>query len=163
MNSTRRAFFVACLAATPVCASAAVGDTATLVVHGVIPAKCGFSSVPGATDLGELQTARVSTVGPLAFRCNLATSGPVSLTVRSQNGGLKRDGGTEQVAYEAAWNIQGLADSFVTLTTAPIPFSLSSGVSGVEQSGAFKIRVTGATDALVAGTYRDTITYTISP
>ena len=159
----RRLLFAACFAACPSLASAAPGDTATLVVHGTIPPRCGFSTVPGATDLGELRTDQVSAVGPLAFKCNLATSGPVSLTVRSTNGGLKLDGGTEQVAYQAAWDVQGRTDSFTTLTTTPIPFQLSSGVSGVEQTGVFKVKVTGATHALVAGTYRDTITYTISP
>ena len=152
-------------AIVPAQSMAAVGDTATLVIQGTIPPKCAFTTLPATSDIGAMTTGKATELGMLGFKCNLATSGAVSLTVRSQNGALKRDGGADAVAYQAAWDVQGRNDSYVDATAmaATIPFQLTSGTSGVVQSGVFKVKVTGATDTSVAGTYRDTITYTVSP
>ena len=139
--------------------------SAQIELRGTISPRCGFTTVPANGDLGELKTGQTTEVGSLAFSCNLASSSAVTLTVQSENGALKRQGGAEKVSYQAAWDIQGRNGDFVD--AAPLvpglSFSLQSGTAGSLQSGLYRIRVTGPTDALVAGTYHDRITYTISP
>lgn len=135
-----------------------------LEVRGRIEPKCGFTEVPPPTDLGVLHQDQTISLGTLAFRCNLADAANVNLTVQSENGGLRREGGTETVAYAAAWNVQGHGN-FVEASslTSPVGFTLSSGSPAGSEGGEFQVRITGATGALLAGTYRDRIIYTISP
>ncbi len=81
----------------------------------------------------------------------------------SDNGGLKREGGSEVVPYSAAWQLPG-AGNFVNASDfrSQLAFTVSAGGVATGQQGAFKIEV-GDGGQLVAGTYRDRITYTISP
>jgi hypothetical protein len=154
----------AAVSAVPMIAIAA-GNTAQLQLTGTIPAVCGFTTLPGSPNLGALTSGSITSIGNFGFTCNLATSGPVTLTIQSLNGGLKRDGGPDTVAYQAAWDVQGNHDVYGDPSgwTTPTSFQLASGLSGIEQSGAYKIKITGPTATLTAGTYRDTITYTITP
>jgi len=153
------------LAAASPAAAAAFTNTAQIELSGTIPPTCGFTTLPANPDLGVLATGSVVTIGALAFTCNLAASGPVAITIQTTNGALKRDGGPETAAYDAAWDVQGRDGDFgnASAWTSPTTFQLVSGLSGVAQSGAYKIRITGPTANLPAGTYRDTITYTITP
>lgn len=140
-------------------------DTAQLQISGSIPGTCSFTTTPNVTSLGTLADNSVTELGSLGFTCNLATVSAVNLTVKAEHGALTRDGGTESVNYAVAWNVQGSSDVFnptAPWTTAS-PFTLSSGLAGVEQIGIYKVRVTGPVAGKPAGTYRDTITYTISP
>jgi hypothetical protein len=141
------------------------GDQAQLLIHGTIEPRCGFSEVPAAADLGGLAHGRTSDIGALRFRCNLADQASVSLTVQSENGGLKREGGEEVVAYAASWDVQGNGANFVEASSlaSPTGFTLASGTAAADEGGMYRVRVTGPTDALIAGTYRDRIIYTISP
>lgn len=141
------------------------GSSAQLMIRGTIAPRCSFTEVPAASNLGDLQTGREVDLGGLAFSCNLAESAQVSLTVQSQNGGLRRDGGTETVAYGAAWQVQGHGQAFQDAGgfASAVPFTLDSGPAGSRQGGLFRVKILGSTDSLVAGTYRDVITYTISP
>jgi spore coat protein U-like protein len=140
-------------------------DTARVELTGTIPSMCAFTTLPATTTLGQLSTGAVTTLGSFGFTCNLGTSGNVQLTVLSANGALKRDGGAQTVAYEVHWNIQGnpVASGNPAAWTAPFGFTLSSGANGAEQLGAYAVRIVGPTDGLIAGEYKDTITYTISP
>jgi hypothetical protein len=140
-------------------------DTASVELTGTIPSTCAFTTLPSTTTLGQLTTGALTALGSFGFTCNLGTSGNVQLTVQSANGALKRDGGADTVSYEVIWNIQGnpVASGNPSAWTAPFGFTLSSGSNGAEQLGAFSVRIVGPTDGLIAGDYKDTITYTISP
>lgn len=139
-------------------------DSAQLVLHGTIEPRCGFTSVPEDANLGVLATGAVREIGQLAFSCNHAESTAINLTIQSTNGALRRDGGSEQIAYAAAWAVQG-DTAFYNMAdyTAEHSFTLQSGAAGSQQGGAYRIQIVGSPAGLVAGTYRDTITYTISP
>lgn len=141
------------------------GDSAQIEITGSIPPTCKFTETPNVSTLGALETNVPKNLGTLAFTCNLATSGAVSLTVKSANGALKRDGGTDTVAYSIAWDIQGSVDAYQATApwTAPFAFTLQSGPNGSNQLGAYKAKITSPTAGKPAGTYRDTLTYTISP
>jgi spore coat protein U-like protein len=156
--ATFPAFFILQSTAAPL-------DTARVELTGTIPPTCAFTTRPSSTALGELVTGALSTLGSFGFTCNLGTSGNVHLTVQSANGALKRDGGLDTVAYEVIWNIQGnpAASGGPSAWTAPYAFTLSSGSNGAEQVGSYAIRIAGPTTGLIAGEYKDTITYTISP
>ena len=136
------------------------GDSEQLDLEGSIPAVCALGSPPSG-NLGALAQNAVITLGDFAFTCNLAASGPVQVTATSQHGALKRDDGTETVAYEISWQIQ--SNTFFTGAGSLAPFVLQSGAYGTQQSGAYKVKVTGSIAGRPAGTYRDTVTYTISP
>jgi spore coat protein U-like protein len=141
------------------------GDTAQIEITGSIPPMCEFTDTPNVSSLGALETNVPKNLGTLAFTCNLATSGAVSLTVTSANGALKRDGGSETVDYSIAWDIQGSVDVYQATApwTSAFGFTLQSGPNGSNQLGAYKAKITGPTAGKSAGTYRDTLTYTISP
>jgi len=139
------------------------GDSAQVEITGSIPGTCEFTTTPDQTALGTLATGLEKETGNLGFTCNLATTSSVNLTVKSQNGALKRDGGTETVAYQVAWNIQGFTNVYFTIPTTTTPFNLLSGPTGIEQLGLYKVKVTGATAGKPAGTYKDVVSYTISP
>lgn len=140
-------------------------DTARVEITGSIPPTCAFTTLPTTTVLGELATGAQTSLGPFGFTCNLEASGAVQLTVQSANGALKRDGGTDVVQYEVIWNIQGNpnASGNAAAWLAPFSFTLLSGSNGAEQLGDYAVKIVGSTDALLAGDYKDTITYTISP
>ena len=140
-----------------------VSDAAQVQITGSIPAMCQFTTLPSQTSIGTIETGAISELGSLGFTCNIAMSGAVNLTVVSANGALRREDGAQTVAYEIAWNIQGSVDAFDGVATSPSGFNLLSGPNGVEQLGAYKVKITGLTAGLPAGTYGDTITYTISP
>lgn len=143
-------------------AARAGADTVQLQVYGTIEPKCAFVQTPGQSDIGTLQPGAPLKLGTLAFRCNLPDSPAVHLTVQSENGGMKRDGGTEIVPYATEWDVPGggnLVDA-ATIQSA-VSFTVPAGDIVTGQGGDFKVQV-GA-GAQVAGTYRDRITYTISP
>ena len=145
--------------------AAAPLDTARVELTGSIPATCTFTTMPSTTALAELKTGVQSNLGSFGFTCNLGASGNVQLTVQSVNGALKRDAGAETVAYEVLWNIQNnpAASGNASAWQTPFGFTLQSGTNGAEQVGAYAVKIVGPTDALIAGEYKDTITYTISP
>ncbi|MEQ1754257.1 MAG: hypothetical protein ABL973_08985 [Micropepsaceae bacterium] len=143
----------------------ATRDTAQLQLTGNIPSICAFTTLPSVTTLGDMTAGGVKSLGSFGFTCNLATSGAVQLTVQSANGALKRDGGTDAVAYQVNWSIQGnpVASGSPAVWTSPFAFALLSGVNGAEQIGTYSVTISGPTSGLVAGDYKDTLTYTISP
>ena len=116
-------------------------------------------------NLGELVAGVDKALGSFGFSCNLATSGAVQLTVQSANGALKRDGGNETVAYQVNWSIQGNASASGNPSAwlTPFGFALQSGANGTEQLGMYSVKLLGPTEGLIAGEYKDTLTYTISP
>lgn len=138
------------------------GDSAQIEITGEIPPTCEFTTLPDQTSFGQMVTDQEEDLGDLAFTCNIATSSSVNLTVKSQNGALKRVGGSETVPYQIKWEIQG-PGAYATIPTSPTGFNLLSGLSGIQQLGAYKLKVTGSTVGVVAGNYKDLITYTISP
>ena len=141
------------------------GDQAQVKLSGSIPAMCEFTTPPIDASISPMTTGAMSDPALLGFTCNL-TSGFVHLNVTSANGALKRDDGNETVAYAVAWDIQGNAQASGNAADWTAPghgFDLSPGTSGVEEHGNFTVTITGATAAMPAGTYRDTLTYEISP
>ena len=140
-----------------------LGDAAQIQVTGSIPPICEFTTLPAQSSLGTIEQGTVTELGALGFTCNIAMSGAINLTVVSANGALRREDGAQTVAYEIAWNIQGSVDAFDGVATSPTGFNLLSGQNGVEQLGAYKVKITGLTAGLPAGTYGDTLTFTISP
>lgn len=138
------------------------GDSAQIEVTGYIAPTCEFTTLPDQTSFGQMVTDQEEDLGDLGFTCNIATSSAVNLTVKSQNGALKRVGGSETVPYQINWEIQG-PGVYATIPTSPFGFNLLSGLSGIQQLGAYKLKVTGSTAGVVAGQYKDLITYTISP
>lgn len=136
------------------------GDSAQIEIEGHIPPTCTFTTLPDQTSFGQMVTDQEEDLGDLGFTCNMATSSAVNLTVKSQNGALMRVGGSETVPYEIKWEIQG-PGAYAAIPTSPVGFNLLSGLSGV--LGAYKLKVTGPTAGVVAGQYKDLITYTISP
>lgn len=145
-------------------AAANTDSTAQIRITGVIPPKCGFTSTPTNTVISTLERNVVVDVGSLGFSCNLL-SVSVNLTISSENGGLKRVGGSEVIPYEAAWDVQGRFEDFgpASAFMSGVSFTLNSGATVTNQQGRYKVRVQGDPSAFVAGTYEDTITYTISP
>ena len=144
----------------------AAGNSARLDITGTIPASCAFTTLPTTTQLGTLVSGADVPLGAFGFTCNLATSGSVHVTVQSANGALQRDGGIETVSYQVHWAIQGNASASGNASAwfgAPFDFTLQSGTNGAEQSGAYSVRIVGPTDGLLAGDYKDTLTYTITP
>jgi hypothetical protein len=143
----------------------AATDTAQVDITGSIPPTCTFTTLPGSMSLGALVSGAQTTLGAFGFTCNLAETGAVNVTVQSANGALKRDGGAETVEYEVSWNIQGnpAASGNAMMWVVPFEFTLLSGAAGAEQLGDYAVRIVGPTDGLIAGEYKDTITYTISP
>lgn len=139
------------------------GDSAQIEIKGQIAPMCSFTETPTVSSIGQMVTGNVTPLGNLAFTCNMATSSSVNLTVKSANGALKRFGGSETVDYQVAWDIQGASNVFATLPTSAAGFTLLSGLSGVQQLGVYKVKVTGPTVGKPAGTYKDVVTYTISP
>lgn len=147
-------------------ATNAAGNSARLDVTGTIPASCAFTTLPTTTQLGTLVNGAEVPLGAFGFTCNLATSASVHVTVQSANGALQRDGGLETVAYQVHWAIQGNPNASGNASAwfgAPFDFTLTSGTNGAEQTGAYSVRIVGATDGLIAGDYKDTLIYTISP
>jgi hypothetical protein len=144
---------------------AATLDTARVDITGTIPPTCAFTTTPTTTSLGDLVTGTQTSLGSFGFTCNLQAAGSVHLTVQSQNGALMRDGGTETVEYQVIWNIQNnpVASGDAAAWFAPFAFTLLSGSNGAEQVGTYAVKIVGPTQGLVAGEYKDTITYTISP
>ena len=140
-----------------------LGDQAQIQITGSIPAICQFTTLPSQSSIGTIASGAVAELGSLGFTCNMAMSGAVNLTVVSANGALRREGDTQTIAYEVAWNIQGQMDNFETIPVNPTGFNLLSGPGGVEQLGAYKVKITGPATDLPAGIYEDTLTYTISP
>lgn len=138
------------------------GDSAQIEIKGSIPPTCTFTTLPDQTSFGQIVTDKEVILGDLGFTCNIATSSSVSLTVKSANGALKRIGGNETVPYQILWAIQG-ATTYATIPTSPMSFALLSGTSGNQEIGAYKLKVTGPTAGVVAGYYKDLITYTIAP
>ena len=69
----------------------------------------------------------------------------MQLTVQSANGALKRDGGTDTVAYEVIWNIQNnpVASGNASAWIVPFGFTLLSGTNGAEQLGAYAVKIVG--------------------
>lgn len=151
----------ASVAATP--ASAMLGEQVQLELRGTVEPKCQFTTSPNSGELGVLKSGLNAELGTLGFRCNLPDSPQVNLTIRSDNGGMRREGGSEVVPYTAAWQLPG-AGNFVNAADFQnqLAFSSASGDIKGGQSGVFKIQV-GDGGELVAGTYRDRITFTISP
>jgi hypothetical protein len=146
-------------------ATAATGGSAELILEGSIEPRCSFTDVPEAKALGPLATGQTLELGTLGFRCNLPDNPDVQLTIQSQHGALTRDGGSESVGYAASWDVQGHGNDYTPAAdfAAQHGFSLGAGGPGATQSGVYRIRITGDTTALAAGTYRDRITYTVSP
>jgi hypothetical protein len=140
------------------------GDSAQIEITGEIPQKCEFTELPTDTALGALATGLEKTLGNLAYVCNFAVSTNITIEITSQNGALKRDGGSETVSYEASWALYN-AGAFVDASTwyGGDDFQLPSGLNGVPKTGVFMARVTGSTTGLPAGTYEDTLTFEISP
>ncbi len=139
------------------------GDNAQIEIKGQIAPMCEFTTLPNVSSIGQMVTNNVTELGSLGFTCNMTATSPVSLTVKSLNGALKRYGGSETVAYQIAWNVQGANDAFATILTTSTPFGLVAGNTNTEQSGVYKVKVTGPTVGKPAGTYKDIVTYTISP
>ena len=144
--------------------TSSIGDSESIDLHGHIPPQCSFTQTPNATDLGALVQNVEHDTGTLGFTCNLAALSTVSLTVKSLYGALKRDGGTETVTYSAWWTIPAFAGFSPTAPwTTPFPFTEQTEVNGTQKSGQLKIKVTGPVTGLIAGDYRDTLVFTVSP
>lgn len=142
-----------------------IGDSERIEITGRIPPQCSFTETPANTKLGTLTTGTEYQLGNLGFTCNLAELSTVSLTVRSANGALKRDGGTETVAYSAWWKV-GAFTGFETVSLwnpAAKAFTEPSAANGVQKSAVLSVKVTGPTMGLTAGDYTDTLTFTVSP
>lgn len=140
-------------------------DSEEIEITGRIPPQCSFTETPANTKLGTLNTNAEYELGNLGFTCNLAELSTVNLTVRSANGALKRDGGTETVAYSAWWKV-GAFRGFETVAAwnpAAKAFTEPSAANGVQKSAVLAVKVTGPTANLTAGDYTDTLTFTVSP
>jgi spore coat protein U-like protein len=142
-----------------------IGDSERIDITGRIPPECRFTETPKNTNLGNLTTGSRFDLGNLGFTCNLAELSTVNLTISSENGALKRAGGTETVAYSARWNLAAFTgfESVSAWTTTPRKFTEPSAANGVQKSAILAVEVTGPTTSLTAGDYTDTLTFTVSP
>jgi hypothetical protein len=139
------------------------GDSEQIELEGSIPAKCEFGEPPTGS-IGTLVQGGVYELGLFAFTCNLATSGPVHVTVLSENGGLKREDGPDTIPYEISWAALGTSNFIdAGLLNPAAHFYPPSGPNGIAQTAPYIVKVTGSTASLPAGTYKDKVTYTISP
>lgn len=156
------------IVASYVCASAAASasgqaDSVEFELVGSVEARCAFIAAPGQVDLGAMEPGREIQLGELAFRCNMPDSPNVNLTVQSEHGALRREGGTESIPYSAQWDVAGGGTAVSAANFAnPIGFSLAAGDIVAGQRGNFKVKLGGSGNPF-AGVYRDRITYTISP
>ena len=110
-------------------------------------------------------TERLDIVGTLGFTCNLAALSNVTLTVRSSHGALKRDDGTETVAYAAWWKVSSF-NGFTPVSAwnpSAFAFTEQSAANGTQKSAELRVRITGPTANLTAGDYKDTLTFTVAP
>lgn len=153
------------IAAAPCAAADDGGDSDRLDITGRIPPECRFTETPTNTNLGTVASGAEFNVGNLGFTCNLAALSSVNLTVRSSNGALKRDGGSETIAYSAWWKVSSFTDFTPVAGWNPsaFPFTEPSAANGVRKSASLVVKITGPTGNLTAGDYTDTLTFTVSP
>lgn len=148
-SSAKLLAIVALFAATAIPSFAA---DATLTLSGSIAAKTEISvttaAAASAIDLTTTQTAL--NVGTLTLRCNNQTG--YTVTATSANGGLK-NGTYDTLVYSLAYD--GAAVTFGS------PFIDSGARSAGIVTKNLTIAYTGS-DVLSAGTYSDTITFTIA-
>jgi hypothetical protein len=134
-----------------------------LSIDGHIDPTCGFTSQPAPATISGLGNAATVELGVLAFSCNLAGGPAVNVSVSSANGGLRRDGGAEVLPYGVNWQVPGWATPISAQALLhPYTVQIGAGPAQSMQGGAVQISLPAAV-SVTAGTYRDTLTYTISP
>jgi hypothetical protein len=134
-----------------------MATVATLILKGVIPSilSITITADPLATTLALNTTQSNTKVATVQEKSN--SSSGYKITIDSTyNGKLVRAGGTEYVAYTMTYGGQN-----VDLTTNYEITNLAS--AAVSNNKDIKISYTGIPeDQLVAGSYGDTVTFTIS-
>lgn len=144
-------------------------------VHGTISTSCGFVQGGGIADILDLadpadDSVRAARVD-LGFKLNCNT--PVRMSMTSASGGLAFAGAgtsdrdfTTLVRYRATVVLPGLGAS---LACQSIAMATANGCAGQTREtvpsgdGRIEVSVTPSSDLLLAGTYRDQLTLTVTP
>ncbi len=127
-------------------------------ISGVLPKACQISSfVNGPLNAINLSSTAVQGAESLTVTCNYGGSATVDF--ESANGGaLKRAGGTETIAYLFSLSGSPLSGG-VSLSSAQTWGGFPAVVG--DQTRSYSIQLASA--AVVAGTYADTLTFTVTP
>lgn len=133
-----------------------------LVLEGTIAPRCQFVGAPQQLTVSALVSPRAS--GGLGFSCNLPDAQPVSLTISSQNGALRRDSADPGLPYAITWQVgsETPVQNFQP-SQQPASFSVLSAPMGTQRSGTLTVALLQPTQAANAGTYSDQITIALSP
>jgi hypothetical protein len=139
--------------------------SADLEIFATIQPECSFTTVPGSYSAPI--TNSIQNIGDLGYTCNLPDGSTANFTLQTENGGLKNVATGTVVPYEVQWNLPPNDGSQAWQDAAnfvsPVGFSWPASPAGTERKGLFRIRINAPLTGLPAGTYRDVVTYTISP
>lgn len=151
--------YLVCVAVNP-----AKAATAQLTLGGTVSSACSISSASTAVSLGEVSSGKSGSAGAVTLSCNLADTGP-TVSLASANSGLKRDGGSDFIAYTMQWPISGTsAFNTINASAGTTVAQLSAVAPGTLRSASLSFSVSAsAASGKANGTYSDVITISISP
>lgn len=127
-------------------------------ISGVLPKACQISSfVNGPLNAINLSSTTVQGAESATVTCNYGGSATVAIS--SANGGaLKRSGGSETIAYN--FFLSGSPFSSGVSLASTQTWTGWPAVVG-DQTRSYSVQLASA--AVVAGTYEDTLTFTVTP
>jgi hypothetical protein len=142
-------------------------------VSGTIPASCSLTQGPSSIEVIGLQDPATDTVRststdlPFSISCTTA----VQVSLASLNGGLQSGQTTSDtdfvslVKYQATLDLPGASAALECQSGAMNSGGCRRALTNqaLEGNGRIRLRTQVADDLLIAGTYRDTVTLTISP
>ena len=161
-------------AATPAAASDLV-PALQYRVYGEVSPRCTISQASNATTVSGLQNKATDTVNSTAvdLAFNMACNTPSRVRLSSANGGLRTDAATSDasftslVPYRATLSLPGASNALACDSDAMSSddSSCSREIDETIHDGKGVVRIsTEASDKLLlAGTYNDTFTLTVSP
>jgi hypothetical protein len=166
-----RACVIAFFAASAQTTSACAGDSVAIELVGDIEPECRLTALPGGINLGTLAKTGTQLI-PFQLNCNA----PFDYSVRSREGGLKAGalnvplGFAAKIPYALETRIPTNEGIIIdqcgsaTLATAapPCGHGGSGSAIAIEQTGSLMISW-AIGDELVAGTYTDVVTLSVSP
>jgi hypothetical protein len=150
----------------------AASESEKITIKGIVPLSCSFSDFPGGSvDFGNLSKARKPTIN-----FEVGCSGGFDVKMTSDKGGLKHTS-SKQVAgfaikhpYKATFEVENNAGVAVkgTCTSPNMKKGACSEISSADPAMPKNATVTfklgkKPQNPLVAGTYKDTYTITLSP
>ena len=140
-------------------AGAQAALTGSITISGSVPGATAITvtSAAGYNSLDLTASPSDQTVANVREINNTANG--YTVTLASTNSGLLKNGTVGQLAYTAKYN-----GSSVTLSSTPVQITNAAPSNSIVNTvKAFAISYTGvASDTLMAGTYSDTLTFTIA-